>query len=102
MNKIPFQIFYSSKLPLTFIPEEYGEVFLSIGNTKVIKRDKSSIFVIENVGDSMNHVKYYINLELKHEWVDTKINDITFTREIGSSEYTVIDNKIVSLRRMVK
>ena len=94
--KVSMHKFNNMLLPLTMVPSEYGEVLMSDSN-RVIVRNGGNIFIIDvsttTSGALINNVTISGAKDVK--WIDTKISDNTFKREIGKSIHYVKNGAII-------
>lgn len=85
-----FQIFYNSKLPIGFKPEEYGVILKQIGNIYDIIINKRSRMYLESNGLT-NSCQLIRNNRTIFTWIDTLTSKpgspVTLIREIGKSMY---------------
>ena len=110
-NKANTQRYYNKKLPLSFNPLDYGKVLrqtvTNTGYSYTIYKNNKTTCIIDQVitdipgGEKYNLVDYIIDGVSMFTWKDTWISDVSFTRELGKSIYTVINNQIV-LQQIVK
>jgi hypothetical protein len=95
-KKLPFHEFNKIKLPVSIIPEDFGEIigidksnseftrFFVINGTKTFQIDKYSM---------MNKVKMLGAINLS--WTDTLLQDGSISREIGKSTIIFLDGEII-------
>ena len=88
--------FNNIKLPLTMNPSEYGVIIgtsdLDNGGIRYIVRTDIKIFSIE-VRGNINKVRIEGAADLT--WVDTKVSDDTFRRELGKNTMWVKNGEII-------
>lgn len=97
--EVTTHVFNNMVLPLTMDPNKYGEII----GTQVINNNESIRYIIEN------DTKYIFKIEASNDgsinkvhiagpadlsWVDTRISDNTFKREIGKNTLYIKDGVI--------
>ena len=93
-HKVPFQNHYHFKLPITFDPFEYGTVLASANNVYTIHINNTNTAILTTDG-KVNDVKIFRAGNLMLEYTDTLINEKTFVRKIGNSEFTYTNGELV-------
>jgi len=99
--------FNNMNLPITMNPEEYGEILLD--NYIQLMGERLHRFIVENgtrtykidiSNDSLiNKVRIQGPIDL--EWVDTKISDDTFKREIGKSVFYFMGGEKIVRKKLL-
>ena len=93
-HKVPFQNHYHFKLPITFDPFEYGTVLASANNVYTIHINNTNTAIL-TTDCKVNDVKIFRAGNLMLEYTDTLINEKTFVRKIGNSEFTYTNGELV-------
>jgi hypothetical protein len=99
--------FNNMNLPITMNPEEYGEILLDnyiqlMGERlhRFIVENGTRIYKIDISNDSLiNKVRIQGPIDL--EWVDTKISDDTFKREIGKSVFYFMGGEKIVRKKLL-
>jgi hypothetical protein len=91
--------FNSMNLPLTMDPNKYGEIIGEFNinegtSNRYIIENNNTIFAIE-VDNSLQTNKVVIKGQSDLQWVDTKISDDTFKREIGKDILYIKDGDVI-------
>jgi len=94
---LPFHEFNKIKLPISMNPADYGTLLLSNlmdGFTRFISTTNKRIFQIDvSLDQKINKVTILGTSDLK--WIDTKINDSCFKREIGKATLYFFDGELI-------
>lgn len=84
INKdIKYLTYYHYKLPLTFDPLKYGDLIYQKDQTYITQINKTNTAIIKVLDKNQNKVLIYKSGILVLEYLDTKVDDSTFRREIG-------------------
>jgi hypothetical protein len=102
-KEIKFHEFNKIKLPLSMNPSDYGTIR---GETKIgdsiryFVRKGNRVYEIDvNLDKIINKVSVLGSSALN--WVDTKISDNLFKREIGKSTIYFLDGEEVLIKRLI-
>jgi hypothetical protein len=103
-KKLPFYEFNKIKIPVSMNPSDYGTVLADkvVNNlTRYIITNNKRVFQIDVSLDQMiNYVTILGASELK--WIDTKLSDYAFKREIGKSTIYFLDGEIIIKKQTIK
>lgn len=89
----PVQKYFNTKLPLSMDLSVYGKTVNNMNNISTIISEVG-VYIIETK-NNVNKVDLYKKDKVLYSWVDTRLDDASFTREIGKSTYYVVDGIIV-------
>jgi hypothetical protein len=96
-KSLPYHEFNKIKLPISMNPLDYGTVLTNtiVNNlTRFITTTNKRIFKIDQTLDKMiNYVTILGTSDLK--WIDTKLSDNSFKREIGKTTIYFLDGEII-------
>lgn len=99
IKKQNYQTYHHYKFPITMDPLQYGRLIRSLGDTYLVHLDTQNIADIEVDSEKgINRVKIFKNGMLVLEYTDKVESENQFTRTIGSTVYTFIDNKLVLIQ----
>jgi len=79
-------IYYNHKLPIALNPLDYGKLIGQLGDTTIVSFKKYYNLAIKTEANK-NHIKYYKNGELLHDWTDYIKEDNSLIREIGKTTF---------------
>ena len=87
---IKYHSFNRGKLPVGFIPNDYGKIISKIGNSYIVSLNKNTFITLrveENLNELENHITFVKNGEVLYLWKDKIISfeDRKLTRYIGKS-----------------
>ena len=101
---IKYLTYYHYKIPLTFDPLKYGPLLAHSGNRYYSQINKTDVALIKVLDPNQNKVLIFKSGILVLEYLDTKIDDSTFKREIGKNTYYITNDKIelVTTQKSVK
>jgi len=96
-KELPFHDFNKIKLPISMNPNDYGIVLsksISNGFTRYITTTNKQIFQIDISLDEMINNVIILGLS-DFKWIDTKVNESLFKREIGKSTIYFLEGEII-------
>ena len=102
-KEVTFHEFNKIKLPVSMDPADYGIIrgkTLIDGGTRYFVASRNRIFEIDVSQDkSVNSVCIIGASDLR--WIDTKLSDDSFKREIGKATLYFLDGEIILLKRQI-
>lgn len=103
-NNIKNLTYYHYKLPLTLDPLKYGQLIDHDGNKYYSQINKTNVAIINVQDKNKNNVKIFKSGILVLEYLDIKVSESSFTREIGKNTYYITNEKIdlVTTQKSVK
>jgi hypothetical protein len=96
-KELPFHNFNKISLPVSMNPEDYGSIRnkeLHHDYTRYIVSDNKRIYEIDVSLDRMSNKVTILGLS-DFKWIDTKISDDCFKREIGKSTIYFLDGEMI-------
>jgi|SRR5580692_10896413 hypothetical protein len=102
-KKLPSHDFNKIKLPISMNPSDYGKVLAKtvIDNmTRFIVTSNKRVFQFDITLDNLiNYVTILGSSDLK--WIDTKLSDNSFKREIGKTTIYFFDGEIILQKKVL-
>jgi len=93
--QIKYQKYSHYLLPISIEPLKYGKLIEKIGNKYIIQLTTSNVLVIKVI-NSDNFIRFFRKGDLMIEFVDSKINEDTFTRIIKDQKFSFKNNKLIT------
>jgi hypothetical protein len=90
---IKTQIYSHYKLPITMNPLKFGKLLDQTNNKFIVQLTTRNVAVI-NQYDKENFIKFFKNGDLVLEFRDKFISDNSFSRLIGDTKFTFINERI--------
>ena len=90
---IKTQIYSHYKLPITMNPLKFGKLLDQTNNKFIVQLTTRNVAVI-NQYDKENYIKFFKNGDLVLEFRDKFISDNSFSRLIGDTKFTFINERI--------
>lgn len=94
-RQLKYQKYSHYLLPISIEPLKYGKLIEQFGNKYIIQLNTSNVLVIK-ADDNKNFIRFYRKGDLTIEFVDSKINDKSFTRTILDQRFTFENSKLTS------
>lgn len=102
-KSIPFHEFNKIKLPISMNPSDYGTILANtiIDNiTRIIVTSNKRVYQFDISFDQIiNHVTILGSSDLK--WIDTKLSDVSFKREIGKTTLYFFDGELMLQKKVL-
>lgn len=102
-KSIPFHEFNKIKLSISMNPSDYGTILANtiIDNiTRVIVTSNKRVYQFDISFDQIiNHVTILGSSDLK--WIDTKLSDVSFKREIGKTTLYFFDGELMLQKKVL-
>jgi hypothetical protein len=98
------QVYFHFKIPITMDPFKFGHVIKQMNNIFILQTASNNVAMIEQTSiedtgviSEINKVKIFKNGKIALEFIDTKIDEKTFIRDIGERKYHFVDEKLTLL-----
>jgi hypothetical protein len=95
-TNLQYQDYQHHKFPITFNPLEYGKLIHQINNIYWIQINKTNTVIIIQENDE-NIIKFYRSGELRYEYTDKKVDELTFVRTLDNKQFTFKNNELILL-----
>jgi hypothetical protein len=102
-KELPFHDFNKIKLPISMNPEDYGVIRskeLHNNFTRYIVSYKKRIYEIDMYLDKITNKVTILGLS-DFKWIDTKLDENSFKRQIGKSTIHFLDKEIVLIEKQL-
>ena len=96
-----YQTYYNNKLPIGFLPNEYGTITRQKDNFYIILVNKNTYIYLDQItidGITTNKIEYVKNSKTLFTWTDKLIESNHIIREIGKSTYHYIDKELILIQ----
>ena len=90
-----YQNYQHYKLPITMNPLQYGKLIAKYSNKFILQINRTNLVSITQ-DNYQNHVKLFREGEFMFEFIDNKINESEFTRNLNNKKFIFKNNELIS------